>query len=166
MNETVDNSGDVDNTGDEPDESRAGEVVEISDEDFGAVERRIHRGMYWTVAGGTIVCLFFNDWRVLTGFMLGGALSLLNYRWLHQATSAFRHAAQRSPEEAKTAPPPVLNVVRFALRHLISVVALAVASYFNLISVVAALIGLCAFVVAAMFEAFRQVYQAIIFRED
>jgi len=173
MNETADNSGGMDGADslrDESDDVRAGDVdaVIVSDEDFDRTERRIHRGMYLAVAVAVIVSLFFNDWRVMTGVMLGGALSLLNYRWLHQATSAFRHVAQNASEGAPknaSGAPPVMNVLRFGLRHLISVAALAIAYYYDLISIVAALVGLSSFVVAAMLEAFRQVYRAIIYRE-
>ena len=49
---------------------------------------------------------------------------------------------------------------------LIVAAVIASAYAFNLVSIVATLIGLCSFVVAAMIEAFMQIYFAIVNREE
>ena len=46
------------------------------------VESRIFRAMIVAVAVAVILSAIVAPWRVTSGFLLGGVLSLLNHRWL------------------------------------------------------------------------------------
>jgi len=58
------------------------------------VEARIFRSMALAVVVAVIASTFIWPWRVTTGLMLGGALSLLNYRWLHGTVAAILSGQQ------------------------------------------------------------------------
>src|ERR1051325_1342741 len=53
-----------------------------------ALEKRILGAMVISVAIAAVLSAPFAPWRFTTGLILGGALSLLNYRWLHSSVGA------------------------------------------------------------------------------
>ena len=128
-------------------------------EEPAALERRIVRGMWVSVALAVAVSAGLAPWRVTTGLLAGGMLSILNFRWLRSSAEAFLGSA------AAGAKPP-RRVARYVLRY--AVVALAVWAAYRLdaVSLTAALAGLCSFVPAALFEGFRQLYFAVTRREE
>lgn len=115
--------------------------------------------MYATVALAVIISAPLAPWRVTTGLLLGGLLSLLNHQWLRVSLSAIFGAAQ-SGKRVK------INAARYVLRYFVIAAVVALAYTLDLVSIVATLIGLCSFVVAVMLEAFMQIYFAIINREE
>ena len=117
-----------------------------------AMERRLFRVMCWTVALSALVSAPLAPWRVTTGLLLGGALALLNHHWLRSSVRAAFSSA------ATTGLRPKLSIARFVLRYFV-VAACVIAAYeLDLISIVATLAGLSAFVVAALIEGFIQTF--------
>src|SRR5437879_8139519 len=54
----------------------------------GEIEARIFRSMFIAVVLAVLAGVLFLPWRATTGLLLGGALSLLNFHWLHTSISA------------------------------------------------------------------------------
>jgi hypothetical protein len=127
--------------------------------DPAAMERRLFRTMLWTVALAVVVSAPLAPWRVTTGLLLGGVLSLFNHHWLRTSLAAVFSTAQ-SGQRVK------INAARYVLRYFVIAAVVAAAYALNLVSLVATLVGLCSFVVAAMIEAFMQIYFTIAHREE
>jgi hypothetical protein len=127
--------------------------------DPAAMERRLFRTMLWTVALAGVASAPFAPWRVTTGLLLGGGLSLFNHHWLRTSLAAVFSTAQ-SGKRVK------INAARYVLRYFVIAAVVAAAYALNLVSLVATLVGLCSFVVAAMIEAFMQIYFTIAHREE
>jgi hypothetical protein len=124
-----------------------------------AMERRLVRGMCASVVLAVVVSLPIAPWRVTTGLLLGGVLSLLNHHWLRSSLAAVFSTAE-SGKRVK------IRAARYVLRYFVIAAVVAAAYSFNLVSIVATLAGLCSFVPAAMMEAFMQIYFAIVNREE
>lgn len=125
----------------------------------GSVEQRIFRSMWLAVAFAVLASLPFAPWRVTTGLLLGGLLSLLNHHWLSSSTAA---AFKVVVHGAK----PKLKIAQYILRYFIIAALVAVAYKLNIVSLAATIAGLCSFVVALFLEAFREFYFAVIHREE
>jgi len=136
----------------------AGSEVLVRD-DAGALEARVLRSMIAAVVIAAGVCAFVAPWRITLGVMLGGALSVLNYRWLHTSVVAIFNINLDSER-------PRAGASRYILRYLVVGALVFVASYLNLVSLPATLGGLSAFVPALFVEAVREFYFAIIHREE
>jgi hypothetical protein len=130
-----------------------------SSTDNSGVESRIFRTMIFAVVIAGLSSLPFAPWRVTTGLLLGGVLSLLNHHWLSSSTAAaftvLVHGAK-----------PKLNLVQYVLRYLVIATVVCFAYKLNLVSLAATIAGLCSFVVAFFVEAIREFYFAIIHREE
>lgn len=124
-----------------------------------AMERRLFRMMIVTVAVASFVSAPLAPWRVTTGLLLGGVLSLFNHHWLKTSLSAVFSTAQAGKRVK-------IGAARYVLRYFVIAAVVASAYALNVVSIVATLVGLCSFVVAAMIEAFMQIYFAIINREE
>lgn len=138
---------------------RAASRGEADAEEPAAIVRRIFRGMFVTVALAVALSAFLFPWRVTTGLLLGGLLSLLNFHWLRASIASVFGGSE-------TGAKPKLGAARYVLRYV--VVASAVALFYALdaVSIVATLAGLCSFVAPALFEGFMQLYFAVIRREE
>ena len=123
------------------------------------LEARIIRAMIAAVTVAVIVSALVAPWRVTSGLLLGGVLSLLNYRWLSGSVAALL-------DMQKPGVKPRLKLWKHGLRYLVIAVAVFAGYQLNLISLAATLAGLCAFVPALFVEAGRQFYFAIIRREE
>lgn len=121
-----------------------------------AMERRIYYGMCVAVVLTVLLSSVLMPWRVTTGLLIGGALSLLNHNWLRGSVMAAMGEASKVKK---------VQVSRFVLRYFVVVTAIAAAYLLNLASIVAMLFGLCTFVVAALVEAFAQTLFVIFHRE-
>ena len=131
----------------------------FTDRNDGALERRILLVMTASVLAAVIVSVLLAPWRVTTGLMLGGGLSILNYRWLHSSVVAIIELnAQAGTANARS--------LRYLLRYFVVGVAVVAAYQLQLVSLPATLAGLSAFVPALMFEALRQFYFIIMNREE
>jgi hypothetical protein len=123
----------------------------------GALEMRLFRAMIASIGLAVVVSTMLQPWRVTTGLMLGGLLSLLNFHWLETSVAAVFNvsAAER----------PRVRMSRYIIRYFV-VAAVAFTAYqLDLVSLGAMFAGLCSFVPALFIEASRQFYFAIIRRE-
>jgi hypothetical protein len=123
------------------------------------LETRLLRSMIVSVAIAVGVCVFFAPWRATSGLVLGGALSVLNYHWLHTSVAAIFKINLASER-------PQAGVSRYILRYLIIGTLVLAATNLQIVSLAATLAGLCAFVPALFVEAIREFYLAIIHREE
>jgi hypothetical protein len=123
------------------------------------IERRVFRTMAFAVAVAVAASLPFAPWRVTTGLLLGGLLSLLNHHWLSTSSAAafsvLAHGAK-----------PELKLVQYILRYLVITAAVVIGYTLNIVSLAATIAGLCTFVVALFAEAFREFYFVVIHREE
>ena len=122
-------------------------------------EARCFRVMIASVVLAASVSTLLAPWRVTTGLLLGGLLSLLNYRWLRASIAALVGARVAGRGA-------IGKMSLYLLRYFVLAATVMIAYDLNVISLPAALVGLCSFVVAIFFEALRQVYLVIIHRED
>ena len=123
------------------------------------VESRIFRAMIAAVAVAVIVSAIVAPWRVTSGLLLGGVLSLLNHRWLSGSVAALL-------DMQKPGVTPRLKLWKHGLRYFVIALAAFAGYQLNLISLAATIAGLCSFVPALFAEAGRQFYFAIIRREE
>lgn len=140
------------------DSERAG-AAEAQGEDPRAMERRIFRGMCVAVAAAVLVSAAVAPWRVTTGLLLGGLLSLLNHHWLRTSVAAVFDATPAGKR-------PRMRAARYVLRYVVVAGVVWAAYALDLVSLAATLAGLCSFVVAALAEGVRQLYFAILRREE
>ena len=139
-------------------DSTRGHAPAGAEEDPSAMERRIFRGMCVVVALAVLISATLAPWRVTTGLLLGGVLSLFSHHWLRTSVASIFEAA---PAGAK----PRMKVWRYVLRYFVMAAAVVVAYGLDLVSLAATLLGMCSFVPASLFEGFRQLYFAITRRE-
>jgi len=125
-----------------------------------AIDTRVLRTMAIAVAVAVIASSAFAPWRVTTGLLLGGVLSLLSHHWMRTSIAAAFSGA------LETGSKPKLTSVKYLLRYLVIAGAVLVAFQLNLISLPATIAGLCSFVVALFVEALREFYFVIIRREE
>lgn len=123
------------------------------------LEARIFRAMLVAVAVAVIVSAIVAPWRVTTGLLLGGVLSLLNYRWLHGSVAALLEIQIPGVK-------PRMKLWKHGVRYVVIALAVFAGYQLNLISLAATIAGLCSFVPALFVEAGRQFYFAIIRREE
>jgi hypothetical protein len=137
----------------------AGRGSSLLEDRNAGVESRVFRTMAVAVAIAVLASLPFAQWRVTTGLLLGGLLSLLNHHWLSSSSAAaFRvvvHGAK-----------PKLKLAQYILRYFVITAVVFIAYKLNVVSLTATIAGLCSFVVALFAEAIREFYFAIICREE
>jgi ATP synthase I chain len=118
-------------------------------------ESDIEKRLWWLMIVSLLVSLIFAfifaNVQFILGFVIGGILSLVNFRWLQGSIKSL-FATTLNGE------PPRFIAFRFFFRFIVIGIAVAIASYSGLVSVIGILLGLCSFVVAIMFEAFYQIY--------
>ncbi len=124
-----------------------------------ATNRRIFRSMIVAIVLAVGASLLFAPWRVSTGLLLGGLLSLINHYWLTSSTSAAFSVLVDGQK-------PRLSLVQYVLRYALIGAVILLAYKFGIASVPALIAGLCSFVFALFVEAFREFYFAIIHREE
>ena len=124
------------------------------------IDTRLLRTMAVTVAIAVVVSAVVAPWRVTTGLLLGGSLSLFSHHWLRTSIAATFSGA------LATGAKPQLTSVRFILRYFVVAAAVLVSYQLDLVSLPATIAGLCSFVVALFVEALREFYFVIIQREE
>lgn len=132
----------------------------VLDEEGGAVERRLYRFMCGAVAVAVVASLFLAPWRVTSGLLLGGVLAIVNYAWVRSSVRSAFALVEASGAR------PRWSAARYFLRYFFLAAVVGVAYTFDLVSLVAVLLGLCAFAAAGMLEGSIQLYLAIINRKD
>lgn len=128
------------------------------------IEGRIFRTMLFATAVSVIASLPFGQWRITTGLLVGGLLSLLNHHWLSSSTAAAFSVvlSTESPNGVR----PRLKVAPYILRYFVVTAVVFIAYKLGIVSLIATIIGLCSFVVALFVEAFKEFYIAIIHGEE
>jgi hypothetical protein len=140
------------------DSARPGEPGDVGEEPR-AAERRIFRGTFVAAVAAVAVSAFIAPWRVTTGLALGGALALFNQYWLRTSVEAVFEGATADK-------PPRMRAARYFLRYFVVAAAVFVAYKAGLVSLAATLAGMCAVVAGLLAEGFRQLYFAIVRREE
>lgn len=128
--------------------------------DDAGLRRRLFRGMCGAIALAVVAGAMFATWRVATGLLLGGLLSLFNHHWLRTSVAAILSGTDASAAELRGR-----IKWRFILRYFIVAAIVCAAVMLNVVTVWATIAGLCAFAVALMIEASAQMYAAIVHRE-
>ncbi|MDQ6651211.1 MAG: hypothetical protein M3Y84_00530 [Acidobacteriota bacterium] len=142
------------------------------------IEGRIFRTMLFATGLAVVGSVPFARWRITTGLLLGGLLSLLNHYWLSSSTAAAfsvvlegsdPHGANPNETNQNAANPngvPRIKLAQYILRYFVVTAVVFIAYKLGIVSLAATIIGLCSFVVALFVEAFREFYFAIIHREE
>jgi hypothetical protein len=128
-------------------------------EDPRAMERRIFRDTCVTVVLASLLSVPLAPWRVTTGLLLGGVLAVFNQHWLRTSVAAVFGATLAGAR-------PKLHAARYVLRYVVISAVVFIALRLGLVSLVATLVGMCAVVAALLAEGFRQLYFAIVGREE
>ena len=123
------------------------------------IDGRIFRSMAVATALAVIASLPLAQWRVTTGLLLGGVLSLLNHHWLSGSTAAAFSVLAYGAR-------PRLKLAQYILRYFVIATVVFVAYKLKAVSLAATLVGLSSFVAALFVEAFREFYLAFIHREE
>ena len=124
------------------------------------IDARVLRTMTLAVALAVIISAPFAPWRVTTGLLLGGLLSLLSHQWMRTSISAAFDQALGAGTR------PRFTSVKYILRYFVVAAAVLVAYKLGIVSLPATIAGLCSFVVALFVEALREFYFVIIHREE
>lgn len=123
-----------------------------------AVERRMWRNIFAVIAIAVVIAAITADLQFMLGLVLGGALALLNYKWLQSSLRAILEIAHE-----KTPPG---TMIKFVVRWLV-IAAVAWAAnktgYFDAVGILA---GLFAPAVAVMIEAAYIAYKSVTTREN
>lgn len=125
-----------------------------------AIDTRVLRTMAIAVGLAVVLSSVFAPWRVTTGLLLGGLLSLLSHHWLRTSIAATFSGA------LEVGTKPQLTSVKYILRYVVIAVSVLVAYQLDVVSLPATIAGLCSFVVALFVEALREFYFVIIRREE
>lgn len=110
-----------------------------------AVERRVFRNIIAVVAIAVIAAAIFADLKFMLGLVLGGALALLNYKWLNASLRAVLVVG------GEKAPPGTL--IKFVVRWLVIAAVAWAANKTGYVDPVAILAGLLAPAAAVAIEA-------------
>jgi hypothetical protein len=129
-------------------------------EDPRAAERRIFRDTCVAAVVAVAVSAFLAPWRVTAGLLLGGALALFNQHWLSASVANVFGGAGAGARRAR------LGAARYVLRYFVIAAVVFAAVRLGLASLVATLAGMCAVVAALLAEGVRQLYFAIVRREE
>jgi hypothetical protein len=128
-------------------------------EDPRAAGRRIFRDTCVTVVVAVLVSAFVAPWRVTAGLLLGGALAVFNHYWLRASVASMFGDAREGAR-------PRLGAARYVLRYFVIAAVVFAAVRLGVASLVATLAGMCAVVAALLAEGLRQLYFAIVRREE
>jgi ATP synthase I subunit len=124
------------------------------------IDGRIIRTMAGAVALAVIISAAFAPWRITSGLLIGGILSLLNHYWMRTSIAAgFALALGQGTK-------PQIKLVQYVLRYFVVGAVVFAAYQLNIVSLPATVAGLCSFVAALFVEAFREIYFAIVHREE
>ncbi len=117
------------------------------------VERRLWRNIVSVIVIAAVASAVFADRRFTLGLLLGGAMALFNFKWLHSSLRSLL-------EEGERRPPPGTSM-KFILRWVIIGLVVYAANQTGYFNPVAILAGLFAPAFAAMIEAGYVTYKTI-----
>jgi hypothetical protein len=122
-------------------------------------DARILRFMMAITAIGAAVALVVGSWRISVGLVIGGALAILNHRWL-KASSAAAFSVLIEGQK------PRITLAKYIFRYLVIASVVLVVYTLGIAPLPAIVAGLSSFVVAVFVEALRELYFAFIQREE
>jgi hypothetical protein len=128
-------------------------------EDPREAERRVFRDTCIAACVAVVVSALVAPWRVTAGLLLGGALAVFNHYWLRESVASVFGGARPGAR-------PRLGPARYVLRYFVVAAVVYAAAALGVASLVATLAGLCAVVPALLAEGARQLYFAIVRREE
>ena len=137
------NEGDLHSPASEPQTANDDPVLKLTAPE--AVERRVLRNIFAVVALALVAAAIFADSRSMLGLVLGGALALLNYKWLNASLRAVLVVG------GQKAPPGTL--IKFVVRWLVIAAVAWAANKTGYFDPVAILAGLLAPAAAVAIEA-------------
>jgi hypothetical protein len=123
-----------------------------------AVDRRVWRNIFAVIAIAVVIAALTADLKFMLGLVLGGALALLNYKWLH---SSLRAILATGSEKA-----PSGTMIKFVVRWLVIAAVAWAANQTGYFDAVAILAGLFAPAVAVMIESAYVAYKSLTTREN
>lgn len=115
--------------------------------------------MVLTTVLAVLWSVFFTSLQVTAGLLIGGLLALLNHRWLQTSISAAFGVLVNGET-------PRVTLTKYIIRYFVVGMVVFVAYTVGMASLSAMIAGLCTFVVALFVEAIREMYFAIIHREE
>jgi len=115
--------------------------------DFDRAAARIARNMMWIAALGAPAAWAVRGWRWAAGFLLGAAISSVNYRWLKRLVESL--GGKRPP-----------GGFRFAVRYVLLAGGAYVILRYSPISVLAVFAGLFVLIAAVFVEAAFEIFYA------
>jgi hypothetical protein len=127
--------------------------------DHDGTNRRVLLSMGVAVAVAVVISAPLAHWRITSGLLLGGLLSLVNHHWLSSSTTAAFSVVAHGAK-------PTLKLTQYILRYLVVAAVVFLFYKLDLVSLGATIAGLCSFVVALFVEALREFYFAIVHREE
>lgn len=120
------------------DASGAGELF------YARAIRRIYIHMIWMGLAGCLLAGWRYGWTVGLGFLVGAAVSVINFRWLHRLADSLDPAASRPPRKGLKLLLPLRYVI-------FGVAGYVIVRYFR-VNMLAALVGLFVAVAAVLVE--------------
>ena len=134
-------------------------LASVEDTESESLVRRLRWFMIGSVTVAIIISLFLANWSFITGLAIGGILSLINFNWLQSSVSGLFKLAL-------TGTAPKFPVFKYVLRFVLIGIIVALAKWFETVSVIGILLGLCSLVAALMLEALIQLYLHFSKREE
>lgn len=122
--------------------------------DYDRAAARIGRNMLWIAVAGAFACWITAGWRWAGGFLLGSAVSLVNYRGMRRVVESL---GGQSPGRRSVS---VAGGLRFAFRFALLGGAAYVILRYTSISVLAVLAGLFVLIAAVFVEAAFEIFYA------
>jgi hypothetical protein len=126
----------------------------MSLEDDSGIDQRFQRNTYAVIAAALIIAFIWSGWRMALGVALGGALSLLNKRWL---TTSVRAVLSRAVVMQNGRVPP-FTASKFILRYFVIALVAGAAILTGDFHPLGIGVGLAAFAGGVMIEAGYQLY--------
>jgi len=126
----------------------------MSQIDDSGIERRFRRNTYVVIGVAATAGWFLSGWRMALGAMLGGALCLLNIRWLGGSVRAILSKAVVT--QSGRVPP--FTASKFILRYFIIAAVIVIALSTGFFHPLGIGIGFAAFAGGVMIEAAYQLY--------
>ena len=117
--------------------------------DYDRAVARIARNMLWLAAAGAFAGWVAAGWRWAAGFLLGAAISMVNYRGLKHLVESM---GGRTPGRSS------IGGFRFFIRFVLLAAVTYVILRFSTINVLAVLVGLFVLIGAVFIEAASEIY--------
>lgn len=123
-------------------------------EETSSVEKRLWRLIIISLAVEIVLSLFLATWQFTVGILVGGSLTLINFRLLQNSIRGIFQTQSNA------------FAFKFFLRYLIIGLAVSFFYFTEIVSITGILVGISSFVAALMLEAIIQFYFVITKHEE